>query len=94
MCAADGHTYEREVIEKWLVKNDTSPLTVSVASCKQKTVCCKQGARIRYMFQMQTSRRLLSAAMTLVCIDAKTLFWWCLCRVLRCHTSTWSPTWP
>ena len=24
---ADGHTYEREAIEKWFVENDTSPIT-------------------------------------------------------------------
>lgn len=27
VCTADGHTFEREAIEKWLSLNDTSPLT-------------------------------------------------------------------
>jgi U-box domain len=28
--AADGHTYEKEAIEKWLYDHDTSPLTGSI----------------------------------------------------------------
>lgn len=28
---ADGHSYERSVIEAWLQKHDTSPLTVSAS---------------------------------------------------------------
>ena len=34
---ADGHTYEREVIEQWLETHDTSPLTNEVLAHKHVT---------------------------------------------------------
>lgn len=32
--AADGHSYGKTVIEKWLAKNDTSPLTVILCATR------------------------------------------------------------
>lgn len=49
--AADGHTYEREVIEDWLAKKNSSPLTASHPRAIFAAYCRPAAAHDLSMFE-------------------------------------------
>jgi hypothetical protein len=93
LCAADGHTYEREVIEEWLATKDTSPLTVRFPS-DEGTHVPGELCQSQWECLPQSSFPVPTTAMTLARkTRAEAYFAAMVCRVSPCHTRIWSPIW-